>query len=296
MVVRLPTVLLGALLLVVTVVTVAVHASLPWVSTTVKTEEPLLAHPRVPAIRRDSPLVVVLGLTPKSGASTLASNLAIIVASEGQSTREPERLARPLCLLNRQEGPDHVELDGSALARYLTAHPTTARDDVVDLAIRHPSGAEFLSIAGGGPNAFQLRQMLPMLRRHYDLIVFDAGTEDRWMTDAAMELADVILLGAWPSADGKETVDRWSERIWGLGLEGKTVLTLNRRVASDPPTRRTPYQFVLELPDDPTVAEADERGTAWASGRNSSAVRQFRAAVRTLLPHLFWRADAGAGR
>jgi len=296
MVVTPPAVLLAVLLLVVVVVTVAVHVSLAAVSTTVMIEEPLLSHPRVPAIRRDSPFVLVLGLTPESGASTLASNLAIMVARDGRSTREPERRPRPLCLLNRREAPDQLELDGGALARYLIAHPTTARDDVVDLAARHPSGAEFLSIDEGGPNAFQLRQMLPMLRRHYDLIVFDAGTEDRWMADAAMELADAIILAAWQPADGKDTLDRWSERIWGLGLEGKTVLTLNRRVASDPPTRRSPYRFLLELPDDRAIAEAEERRTAWTGATSSSAVRQVRAAARMLLPHLFSGAATGAPR
>ncbi len=289
--VALPAALLAGLSLIVAAVTVAVHASLPTVSTTVKREEPLLARPRMSAIRRDSPFIVIMGVAPKSGASTLACNLAILVAREGQSPGESEHRPRPLCLLNRREGPDQLELDDSGLARYLTTHPTTARDDIVDLAVRHPSGVEFLSIADGGPNAFQLRQMLPVLRRHYDLIVFDAGTEDRWLADAAMELADAIILTSLQHPDGKGVIDRWSERIWGLGLEGKTVLARNRREAFDPPMPRYRFQFVLELTTDSAIVHAEEQGIAWATAANSNAVRLLRAAVRTLLPRLFAGAD-----
>ncbi len=205
--------------------------------------------------------------------------------------REPERRPRPLCLLNRHEAPDQVELDGSGLTQYLAAHPTSARDDVVDLAVRHPSGMEFLSLADGGPNPFQLRQLLPVLRRHYDLIILDAGTEDRWLADAAMELADAIILVACHRPDRKDPIDRWSERLWGLGLEGKTILALNRRGAFDPPMPRHGFPFVLDLPNDSAVTAAEERHTAWATAANSSAVRQLRAALRLLLPHLFAGAD-----
>jgi hypothetical protein len=110
--------------------------------------------------------------------------------------------------------------------------------------------------------------------------------EDHWLIDTALELADVILVTSLPAPSLEAAIAQWSNRIWALGFEGKSVLTLNRRSASDPPIARYRFQFGLELPDDPTIAQPDGLGTA-PMGSVSPAARRLQAAVHLLLPDLF---------
>ncbi len=248
-------------------------------------EEPLLARPHLPAIRRDRPFIAIVGLSPRCGASTLAANLAILVATEGRLGTDPVRRPRALCLLNRSAGPGELTLDGKALGEYFREHPAAAGDDLAGLAVRHPSGAEFLSCAEGGPNGFQLRQILPVLRRYYDLMVFDVPVHDRWLSDAAIELADAVLLVTLLTPDAHAAIARWSDRIWGLGLEAKTILTINARSVGDPPLPAQAFAFLLEFPEEREIAERDGRGSSWALGTSCGA-RRFRAGFRLLLPGL----------
>ncbi|MEA2633852.1 MAG: hypothetical protein QOH92_619 [Chloroflexota bacterium] len=283
----LPLLLLTTLAMIVAAVTVALSASLASAPALARVEEPLLLPPRLPMIRRDAPFIVVLGTAPKSGTTTLARNLAAIVATEGRSVRVPGHRPRPLCLL---DWPDALDADGIGLAHYLTAHPTGLPDDVVDLAVPQSNGVEVLPIADGGPNAYQLRQLLPVLRRYYDLIVLDLKKEDHWLIDTALELADVILVTSLPTPGLQAAIAQWSNRIWALGFEGKSVLTLNRRSASDTPIPRYRFQFVLELPDDPAIAPPDGLRAA-PMGSGSPAARRLQAAVHLLLPDLFAAGD-----
>jgi hypothetical protein len=283
----LPLSLVAALLLLVAAVTVAVHVSLTPKFSSVTDEEPLLARPRLPIVRRDVPFVVVLGLHAKAGATSLISNLAVVVATEGRIGPEAGRRPRPVCLLKSRTTGDGVPLDPMRLDHYLLEHPTGTRDDLIELATWHPSGAEFFSTAQRLPHASQLRHMLPMLRRYYDAILFDGSSDDRWLMDAAAELADAVLLVGQPSAARNGLVGQWSERIWGLGFEGKTILVLNRRRATDrSESLRHPFYYTWELSDDPAVRDSERTGTAWGIG-NSSAARQLRIGARALLPTLF---------
>src|SRR5438094_3411248 len=110
----LPLGLAAGILLVVAAATVAIHISVTAPSPSISVEEPLLAAPRVPAIRRNSPFVVVLGATPKSGASTLACGLAFVLATQGRIAKEPGRRIRPLCLLRSDDVASGVWLDSEA--------------------------------------------------------------------------------------------------------------------------------------------------------------------------------------
>src|ERR1700738_3931332 len=100
--------LAAGILLVVAAATVAIHISVRAPSPSVSVEEPLLATPRVPAIRRNSPFMVVLGVTPKSGASTLTCGLAFLLATQGRIAKEPDRRLRPLCLLRSDDVPTGI--------------------------------------------------------------------------------------------------------------------------------------------------------------------------------------------
>jgi hypothetical protein len=246
-------------------------------------EAPLLARPRLPATRHDAPFLVVVGVAPKCGASTLAVNLALLVATEGRPSGGRAHRPRPLCLTAGSAAPDRLELDSNALDTYLAGHPTAARDDVVESMVRHASGAEFLACGESQPNAFQLRQMLPVLRRYYQCIVLDAWRDDQWTTDAAIDLADAVLLVS--AGHDTAALSRWAERIWLRGGEDKTILVVNRRRAFEarPPTFG--FQYTLELPEEPPRTSDELAMRAW--GRLSAAGRQLGTAARLLLPALF---------
>ncbi len=281
-----PVALLAGSLLIAAAATVALRWSRARPPSDLGVEEPLIARPRMPAIRRDHPLIALVGLTPRCGASTLAANVTILVATQGRLGTDPACRPRTLCLLNRSDGPGGLTLDGNGLREYLANHPAAAREDLVELAVPHPSGAEFLSCADVKLSGFQLRQILPVLRRYYDLIVFDVPVGDRWLCDVAIELADAVLLVALPSPDVDVAISRWSERIWGLASEGKTILVPNALTVGDRPLVRHPLEFLLELPEEPEVSESDGRGAPWALGTSNGA-RQFRTGCRLLLPGFF---------
>ena len=281
----LPLSLAAGILLVVAAATVAIHISVRSPSPSVSVEEPLLAAPRVPAIRRDAPFIVVLGVTPKSGASTLACGLALVLATQGRIAKEPSRRLRPLCLLRSADVPSGVAMDSPALDTYFRAQSTAVDDDVVDLAGRHPEGIEFLAMGREKPSASQLRQLLPVLRDHYDAIIMDIPADDRWLATTSVELADAIfLMSASRTEDG--TLQRWVDRLWGLGLEGKTILTVGRRLAGGRPFSKSASQFELEIPEDAAIRDRVDNDMAWAVANSSAAGRQLRQAARRLLPDL----------
>ena len=281
----LPLGLAAGILLMVAAATVAIHISVTPPGPSVTAEEPLLAAPRVPAIHRTAPFIVVLGVTPKSGASTLACGLALALATQGRIAKEPDRRLRPLCLLRSDDVPSGVALDSSALEAYFRAQSTAVDDDVVDLAGRHPEGIEFLAMGRDKPSASQLRQLLPVLRDHYDAIIMDIPADDRWLATTCVELADVVFL-MWAPGNLDGTLQRWVDRLWGLGLEGKTVLTIGHRRATDPPLPKRASHFVLEIPEDAAIRDRIDSDMAWAVANSSAAGRQLRQAARRLLPDL----------
>jgi hypothetical protein len=288
----LPLGMAAGILLVVAAATVAIHISVTAPSATVSLEEPLLAAPRVPAIRRNAPFIVVLGITPKSGASTLACGLALVLASQGRIAKEPGRRLRPLCLLRSDDVPIGVSLDSQALETYLRAQSSSIEDDVVDLAGRHPEGLEFLAMGREKPSASQLRQLIPVLRDHYDAIIMDIPADDRWLATTSVELADAIFL-MWAPSHEDGTLPRWVDRLWGLGLEGKTVLTVGLRQAGDRPLPKDASQFALEIPEDRAIRDRVDNDMAWALASSSAAGRQLRQAARSLIPDLLPQGDDG---
>jgi Mrp family chromosome partitioning ATPase len=278
--------LAAGILLVVAAASVAIHISVTAPSPSVSMEEPLLAAPRVPAIRRNSPFVVVLGATPKSGASTLACGLAFVLATQGRIAKEPGRRIRPLCLLRSDDVPSGISLDSQALEAYLRAQSSAVDDDVVDLAGHHPEGIEFLAMGREKPSASRLRQLVPVLRDHYDAIIMDIPADDRWLATVSAELADAVFL-MWAPSTEDGTLRRWMDRLWGLGLEGKTILTVGRRRAADQSPSKRASQFVLEIPEDRAIRDRADNDMAWAVANSSAAGRQLRQAARRLLPDLF---------
>ncbi len=285
-VIAVPASLFSLLLLMAGLVTTSVRAASPAAGSALAAEEPLVMAPRLPLVQRDAPLVLVLGAIPKAGATTLATSLAVLVAEEGRSPQDSARRPRPLVLLER---PGVANRNGQPgwLTEYLAEHPTTVRDDVLEVAVRHPSGTEVLRLADGEVNTIQLRELLAVFRKYYDLIVFDAMVEDHRTVQAAMELADAIVLVIPDRREGIEPMTRWAERVYGLGLEGRSILAVTRRQTPSCMVSSAPFLFGLELPEADTTVEAGVALTVWA--RVGPATRQLRNAARMLLPQLLAR-------
>lgn len=282
-VIAVPSSLFSLLLLTVGLIATSVRAASPAASSELAAEEPLVMAPRLPLIQRDAPLVLVLGAVPKAGATTLATSLTLLVAEDGRSPQDSARRPRPLLLLER---PGIADRNGQPgwLTEYLADHPTTVRDDVVEMAVRHPSGSEVLRLAAGEMNTIQLRELLAVFRKYYDLIVFDAMVDDHRTVQAAMELADAIVLVIPDRRDGIEAMTRWAERVYGLGLEGRSILAVTRRRAPSSTVSSAPFLFGLELPEDGTTMASGVALTTWP--QISPATRQLRKAARMLLPQL----------
>jgi hypothetical protein len=154
---------------------------------------------------------------------------------------------------------------------------------VVDIAVRDASGAEFLGVSEQGMHAEQFHQLLPVLRRHYELIIYDAAT-DRLAVDTAVELADAIVLVTPDRDDATSAAIQWAERILAIRPTGKSILTLTRRHTPYPLLRQSPFSYLLELPESPTVK--NEIGvTTWPL--TSPAAQQLRTAVQVMFPQLF---------
>lgn len=287
-----PLALASGIILVLAAAAVLIHVSLAPPSGFLTTEEPLLSPPTAPTIHRRVPFIVVLGVTPQAGATTLAWGLALLIATHGRVGNDGRR-PRPVCLFRDEDVPEGVAIDAHALDSYLRNHPADVDEDILDLASRHREGIEVLSIGGKRPNAVQMDQLLPVLRQHYDAVIMDIPADGRWLASMSVGLADAVFL-MWAPRERAGDLQVWLDRLWGLGLEGKTILTVGRRRASDRPLSRRLFQFVLELPDDAAVSAGapDGGGGAWALG-NSIAGRQMRRAAERLLPDLFSKDRGG---
>ncbi len=278
-----PAGLLSLLLLTAALLASGLRAATPPAGSTLAAEEPLLMAPHLPLIQRDAPLVLVLGGVSKAGATILSTSLALLVAEEGCSSQDSSRRARSLLLL---ECPGVADRNGQPgwLSDYLMEHPTTIRDDVIELTTRHQSGAEVLRVGAGEMNALQLRDLLSVFRKHYDLIVLDAMAEDHRLTQAAIELADAIVLVIPDRLDGIQAMGRWAERVYGLGVEGRSILAVTRRQAPESAVPSAPFLYGFELPEQSRVTEPGLALLCWAP--RSAANRQLRKAARMLLPRL----------
>jgi len=112
----------------------------------------------------------------------------------------------------------------------------------------NPMGLKVLPIADGGPNAYQLRQLLPVLRRYYDLIVLDLKKEDHWLIDTAMELADAVIVTSLPAPRLQAAIAQVVEPNLGARVR--------RQIGVDPQPSLCPR------PSDPTLSLPVRAGTA----------------------------------
>jgi hypothetical protein len=237
-------------------------------------EEPLLDSPRVPACRSPRPVVVLAGLEPSAGVSTLAFNLAVTAAADGMSPR-------PVCVLRDCPLARALELDPQPLERYLGVHHEVD-PDLVNLAVRHPSGCELLCLGGGQEH---LPSLVAELARHYDAVLVDGALGERPLMDVVTEMADVLVLVGLPAASSVRSAGTWIERAWAMSLQDRTILLVNRVVAHEPPPRELELAFphTAELPDEPRIADADRDGIPWSLDRRQPASQQLAAIAAQLM-------------
>lgn len=280
----LPVVVLAALMVGLAVVAVALLRSDGAVSE--GRVEPLLPKPVLPTSRRRQPLISFHRLEPSAGSSTLCFNLGALLAAEGiVDESSGGRRPRPICLLEAGGLGDRLELDPEPLTDYLAQNPVSVGDELLGLAKRHPTGLELLSISEGAINGQRLRVLLPFLRKHYDVILLDCPSGDRWLTEVALDLSELVLVVGLPSSRSAAAAAAWTVEAWRRGLEGRSAVVVNRVGPDDhvPDPLVAGFLHQAELPDDPSVGAADSHALPWSLAFKSLAARHLREAAREAL-------------
>ena len=289
-----------AAMVIVGLAAVAVMTRLPdWLETSATEEEPLLPPPAAPRARGRSPLIGFVDLEPSAGASSLAFNLAVLVAVEGRPLMEEDgtaRRPRPLCLLSEGQLTDALGLESDPLRIHLDANSGRVVEDLVDLAVRHPSGCEVLCVPRGRVARHQLRLLRLALARQYDLLVLDCSTIDAGLREGAEDTADV-LVGVGLASD--RSADAAAEMLgdtWRRARLATTVLLINQlSVRESLPDELPSFDNVAVLPHEQTVAEADRRGLPWSLMASCASGRVFRELGARLLPDLLAGAAHAVG-
>ncbi len=253
-------------------------------------EEPLLVRPIAPKTRGRCPLVGVVDLESSAGASSLAFNLAVIVAIEGRPLVEGDggmRRPRPLCLLSEGQLTEALGLESDPWRLHLEDHSGRIGEDLVDLAVRHPSGCELLCVPRGRVARYQLRLLRQAIDHHYDLVVVDSSAIDAELREGAEDTADALIAVGLPSPRSASAAAAMLE-TWRRFRLTTTVLLINEvRVDDCLPEELTSFGSVAVLPYEHVVPEADRRGLPWSLMSDSTCGRVLRALALQLLPDLF---------
>lgn len=256
----------------------------------VSAEEPLLPRPHLPSVMGLCPVIGLLDVEPGAGSSTLAFNLAVTVTVDGHLPANAARSGRPRTLCILAEGPlsKSLGVDSDRLHDYMDHHVARVADDVVDLAVRHPSGVELLSVTPGRMNVEQLRRLVQVLRRHYDSVLIDCPRGDPWLEEAVTQLVDVLLLVAMSTGLSAEASRTWAERAWRQGAEHRVAIAINRQAGTGWGEGVTSgFVHAVHLPEDRAVAEFDIAGRPWALDPRIAITRQLRLLAHALIPHFF---------
>jgi MinD-like ATPase involved in chromosome partitioning or flagellar assembly len=245
--------------------------------------EPLLPRPALPPGRRRQPIVSIHGLETSAGSTTVCFSLGALLAAEGTVIADPgARRPRPVCLLQAGRLSARLDLDPEPLSDYLARNPLSIGEEIVTLAQRHPTGCELLCISEGALHGQRLRLLVPILRKHYDAILLDCPVGDRWLTEVAMDLSELVVAIGLPTRRSASTATAWVDEAWRRGFEGRSAVVVNR-VGPDetvPEALVGGFIYHAQLPDDTSVSAADAHALPWSLAFNSSAARHLREAAR----------------
>ena len=253
--------------------------------------EPVVPHPTVPQCRRQPAVISVHGLEAQAGCTSIAFNLAVEVAAAGLiEGRRP----RPICVLRDGQLTRAVGLDPAPFTDYSRSHMAAVGEDVIELAVRHPSGCEILCVADGVLDGHRLRLLTSVLRRFYNLVLIDCPPGDRWLTDSAFDSSEVSILIGLPTDESARAAVPWSDMSWRYGLDARFGLVVNRVTAdrSVPQMLAAAFANVAPIPEDATSGNALE--LPWVLRRDSRAGRALSEIAMRLVPDLDSKGESNA--
>jgi len=214
------------------------------------------------------------------------------MVGEGAEGRRP----RPLCLLEAGRLSARLELDPQPFTDYLSHNPVSIGEEILGLAKRHPTGLELLSVAEGAINGQRLRLLLPILRKHYDVILLDCPSGDRWLTEVAVDLSELVLVVGLSTRRSAAAAGAWADEAWRRGFEGRSAVIVNRVGPDDQVPEGLVGGFLhrTQLPEDPSVSAADAHALPWSLAFNSLAGRHLREAASDALGQFLGREPVNA--
>lgn len=254
-------------------------------------EEPWIDEPHMPMSRARCPLIGFVGLEPLAGASSIAFNLGVLLAAEGRLSSSDRRRhrPRPLCLLS--EGPltEALGLSPEPLREHLATFPGRVTQDVIDLAVRHPSGCELLCVPRGQIGRHQLRLMRDAVEKYYDALIVDSTSTDDMLREGVEDVGDAIALVALPTDVSAEAAAREAERALAGHRLAVTALIVNRIAANQELLKSISIglENTAQIPDDSSIASTDVHPMPWCLIPRSSAGDQLRLIASNLLPEVF---------
>ena len=252
-------------------------------------EEPWLPLPKLAPVHGRAAMLGLIGMESEAGSSTLAYNLAVLVAVEGRCREEAgaTRKPRPLCLLS--EGPltESLGLDAKPLRLHVEAHGGRIAEEVVDIAWRHPSGCELICVPRGVIDRHRLRLLRLAVERHYDLIVVDACIKDSWLQEGAEDVSDGLVLVGLPTEASFAAAASAAERLRTRHLLPRTALLLNRLRGSTSPEQLDPFGHFAFVPEDPAIGAIGEAPLPWALLPDCPAALQLSSLSSQLIPDVF---------
>ena len=208
---------------------------------------------------RSGPVLAVVGAAGGVGASTLAAALALAGAAD----------ARRVMLVDADPMAGGIDLllGAERTAGWRWPRLAQATGHLGDLTGQLPSvaGVDVLSmargIAGVGVGADQLTAVLRSAGRSHDLVIVDVSRGPSPLADAAVALADLIVVVARADvrgvAAGRETV-RWLEPEGRLGVVVR--LPQSRGVAAESVAQALQLPLLGTLAEDPSLPACADRG------------------------------------
>jgi pilus assembly protein CpaE len=240
--------------------------------------------------RPASTTLAFLGAKGGAGTTTVAVNCAVDLARLSK---------RATVIVDLKRGLGEVALFLGIRPRFtlLDAIDNLHRLDrafLRELVTKHKSGVDL--IAGseqfdrpGAGDAGALEELFPVLSRHYEYVVVDAGSEINLCSQAGLYAADTLFMVANPDVASVRNAQRLLERVRQLGACGERVRLLLNRAAEPFPIAPKQIEAAVGHPiyhtfpsDYGIVSTALNSGVPLALSGDSEIARQFDRFTRSI--------------